>query len=125
MSLGTFLKQERAKRKISLKELGENLRSPRSEHGSVSPQYLNDIELGRRTPSQELIEQLAKYFDVEVDFLRALGEKGHPDVDAYLRHQPMAGVEVGRLFRRAQKVGFTDWNQLEHIIDSQQPKKKK
>lgn len=125
MSLAVLLKKERVRRKLSLKELGERLRSPRDPNSPVSPQYLNDIELGRRVPSAELLEQLADFFELDLSYLLALADKGHPDVDRYLRGQPGTGAGVGRVFRRAQQMGFTNWEEVERLIDDQGSRRKK
>jgi transcriptional regulator with XRE-family HTH domain len=112
VSLGALLRQERTRRKLSLRELGEKLRSARDPNGPVSPQYLNDIEFERRTPSLGLLEQLAAIYGVELDYLLALGLKAHPDVLEYLRQQPGSGSQVAKVFRRARTPGFTDWEQI-------------
>jgi transcriptional regulator with XRE-family HTH domain len=121
--LGDFLREERRKRQWSLKELGEKLRSSRGGK-AVSPQYLNDIEMDRRIPSEELLAQLAVVFDKEVSLLRALCEKGSLEVDEYLSRHPEASSVIGRLFRKAKEHGFADadWESIEAMINKKRRK---
>jgi len=123
VQLGDFLRDERKKRKWSLKELGERLKSPR-DGGSVSPQYLNDVEMGRRTPSEQILEQLAKLLGKDIAILRAMSERGVPEVDKYLADLPDEGPQVGHVFRKAREVGFTDWGRVERVITGHKRKKK-
>lgn len=114
-TFGEFLREERRKRSWSLKELGERLRSTRTA-GSVSPQYLNDLEHDRRSPSDELLQQFAKLFDARLETLQALAQRSLTAVSEYLADYSSTSPEVGRVFRRASDVGFTDWSKVEEFI---------
>ncbi len=114
-TVGEFLREERRKRNWSLKELGEQLRSTRTA-GSVSPQYLNDLEHNRRSPSDELLQQFAKLFDSKLETLQALAQRSLSAVSEYLAGHSAASPEVGRVFRRATEMGFTDWSKVEEMI---------
>jgi transcriptional regulator with XRE-family HTH domain len=124
VQLGEFLREERKRRKWSLKELGERLKSPR-DGGHVSPQYLNDVEMGRRTPSEQILGQLATLLDKDIAILRAMSERGVPEVDEYLADLPDKGPEVGQVFRKAREMGFTDWGTVQRVIADHAKKKKR
>jgi transcriptional regulator with XRE-family HTH domain len=113
--LGDVLRDARREQGWSLKELGEKLESPRSK-GGLSPQYLNDLEHGRRTPSEDILKQLATVFKLEVETLRALAKRTSPDVEDYLMRHSGASAGVSRVFRKATAAGFTNWKTVEEFI---------
>lgn len=57
-SLGQRIKQERQKRKISLREFARKL--------GISAAYLVDIEKNRRLPNEETLQKIADFLDVPV-----------------------------------------------------------
>lgn len=114
-TLGSHLRSARTVRRWSLKELGERLVSTRGE-GGVSPQYLNDLEHDRRTPSEQMLVQLAEALDLDLDALRSLARRSSPDVEAYLAKHAGSAADVARVFRRAAEAGFTGWDQVERLI---------
>lgn len=67
MTLGQFIRDERDKRDISLRELARRL--------EITPPFLSDIELGRRFPSEETLKAIAKEFDMNVETLRQLDHR--------------------------------------------------
>lgn len=72
-NLATFAKvvsDARKKKEMNQKQLAERVK--REDGESISPQYLNDIEHNRRTPSPEIIKQLADVLEVDEDYLRYL-----------------------------------------------------
>ena len=68
-TFGSFIVARRKELGISQKDLAS--RVVREEDGkSISPQYLNDIERDRRSPTSEhLITQFAQALDVEPEYL--------------------------------------------------------
>ena len=60
-AFGAKLREEREKRNISLRELAKKI--------GVSGAFLSDIELGRRFPSADNIELLAKEIGIPVEEL--------------------------------------------------------
>lgn len=70
-TFGRIIAEARKKLKISQKELAEKL-SREDEEGSISPQYLNDIEHDRRTPPSLLINQFARILSMDKDYLHFL-----------------------------------------------------
>lgn len=68
MSLGDTIVENRKRLGLSQKGLAESIQ--KSDGQSITPQYLNDIEHDRRTPSSpELIEQLARALNLEPEVL--------------------------------------------------------
>ena len=79
---GTFGQQISQKRKqleMSQKELASRVK--REDGGPISPQYLNDIEHDRRSPSSDLmVRQFATVLDLHPDYLFFLAGKFPTDV---------------------------------------------
>jgi transcriptional regulator with XRE-family HTH domain len=63
-TLGDKLRQLRDEADLSLRELAKKL-------GGVTAAHLSDIELGRRNPSDDLMDRLAAFFGIKKDDLRA------------------------------------------------------
>lgn len=73
-SFGVAISQRRKEKKMSQKDLA--LQIKREDNQSISPQYLNDIEHDRRSPSSELIiRQLAVVLELPPDVLYFLAGK--------------------------------------------------
>lgn len=70
-TFGQTISEARKKLKMSQKELAEKVKRE-DEHGSISPQYLNDIERDRRIPVSFLIEQLSQILKIDKDYLHFL-----------------------------------------------------
>src|SRR5215472_13515919 len=67
-TFGSYISQQRRARGLSQKQLAEEIR--REEGGSISPQYLNDIEHDRRSPSSDhMIQQFAGVLKVSANYL--------------------------------------------------------
>lgn len=113
---GDAIREARQRLKLSLQKVGEKLR--KDDGTSLSPQYLNDLEHGRRNPPDEkLVAQMAKVLDINPDTLLSLAGKGPVEVQEYLEDAPEERGNIGRLFRKAKEAGFKDWGTLEKQID--------
>ena len=75
--LGEILARARKERGWSLRELADKVEG---ESGNVSPQYLNDLEHNRRTPSESVIASLAHALKLDEVFLFHLAGRLHPDL---------------------------------------------
>lgn len=65
MTFGRFIAEARNKMDMTQKKLAENV--------MISPQYLNDIERDRRTPSSDhLVQQFANVLSLDADYLHYL-----------------------------------------------------
>lgn len=63
MSLGTYLRELRDARDLSLRDLAKKI--------GCSAVFLSDVELGRRYPSEELLSDIARALGVSVADLKA------------------------------------------------------
>ena len=85
ISLGQRLRQLRDRADLSLRELAKRI--------GISSPFLSDIELGRRFPSEEILEKLAAALNV------SLGE-----LKKYDNREPIADLK--RLMDSDPKLGF-------------------
>lgn len=68
-TLGKVIAEARKKLNLSQKELAEKIFREEDEK-AISPQYLNDIERDRRSPSSDhMINQFAKVLKIDPDYL--------------------------------------------------------
>jgi transcriptional regulator with XRE-family HTH domain len=75
VTFGTYISEARKKKGLSQKELAAQIRRE-EDNKPISPQYLNDIEHDRRSPtSDHLIQQFAKVLGLEADYLHYLAGK--------------------------------------------------
>lgn len=63
MPLGQYIRELRDQRDLSLREFAKKL-------GCSAP-FLSDIELGRRFPSESMLQEIAKLLKVSADELKA------------------------------------------------------
>jgi len=70
MTLGHVVATARKNARMSLKELAQRVK--KDDGQPVSPQYLNDIEHDRRTPSDFVLVKLAAALKLEADYLHHL-----------------------------------------------------
>nr|WP_254923648.1 helix-turn-helix transcriptional regulator [Pseudanabaena sp. SR411] len=71
MTFGRFIAEARKKLNMTQKELAGNVL--REDGQPISPQYLNDIERDRRSPSSDhIVQQFAKVLDLDADYLHYL-----------------------------------------------------
>ena len=105
MTIGEFIATERKKRGMSQKELASRIL--KDDGVAISPQYLNDIELGRRSPaSEQLLEQFTTQLsddssrDDVRDTLYFLAGQLPADLraDAF---SPEAGAKALKAYRKA------------------------
>jgi len=61
--LGEYIREQRQKKDLSLRDFAKKL-------GGLSPAFLSDIELGRRYPSDRVLENMAAVFEVPIEDLR-------------------------------------------------------
>jgi len=66
-TLGQVIREGRVTKKMTQRQLAEKIKK---ENGnSITPQYINDIEFDRRTPSEIITREIAKPLDLDPDFL--------------------------------------------------------
>jgi len=68
---GDLVATIRKEKSLSQKELAKEIK--KDDGGPITPQYLNDIEHGRRNPpSREMVEQIAKALGLSAEALYGL-----------------------------------------------------
>jgi transcriptional regulator with XRE-family HTH domain len=120
--LGDVINKARRAQRWSLRQLAEKIKK---EAGTpISPQYLNDIELNRRSPSTHVLRELARELALDPDRLLMLVGAGETVVREYFDAYPEQEEAVMQLFRVAEAKGFTDWERLQKLVESSQKAKK-
>jgi len=85
------------------RERGKSLRALAEEVG-LSPSYLNDIEHGRRVPSEPAILDLAAALGLDSDAMLAKAGRVGEGAEQYLRTRPSAGL----LLRKASDARLSE-----------------
>ena len=88
-AFGTYLRQIRERKNISLRELAKKI--------GVSGAFLSDIELGRRFPSADKIELLAKEIGVPLEELQQYDFRNEAET---IRQMMFADPNAGMAFRK-------------------------
>ncbi|MCY1128458.1 helix-turn-helix transcriptional regulator [Frigidibacter sp. RF13] len=93
-TFGRAISQARKARSWSQKELAQKIL--REDAEAISPQYLNDIEHDRRSPSSDrMVQQFADILSIEADWLYYLAGKFPADLrERKLSQQEVANVMV-------------------------------
>lgn len=89
-TLGEVVRELREKADLSLRELAKKL--------DVSPPFLSDVELGRRYPSDETFQKIAKALKVTVEELK---QHDHRDSVADFKRMMENNPRLGFAFRTA------------------------
>ena len=97
MTFGEAITQARKDRNLSQKQVAAG--TLKEDGTAISPQYLNDIEHGRRNPPGEnIVRQLADTLELELDYLLFLAGRFPSDVLEMPRDQE--GIKMAmRAFR--------------------------
>ena len=77
-TLGKVISEARKAKEMNQKELAAAI--VREDGVPISPQYLNDIEHDRRTPSADIAQQIASVLGVHADYLLYLARKWPEDL---------------------------------------------
>jgi len=79
ITFGRAISKARKEKGWSLKDVASRIR--REDEKTISPQYLNDIEHDRRSPSSDrMVQQFAEVLEINRDWLYYLAGR-FPDVD--------------------------------------------
>ena len=91
-TFGQVISAERKEKGLSQKDLASAIK--REDGSSISPQYLNDIEHDRRSPSSDhLVGQFSKVLGVDLDYLYYLADRLPKDI----RKSQLSQEEVSQL----------------------------
>lgn len=102
-TLGQTIADARKELKLSQKELAAKIKRE-DEDGSITPQYLNDIEHDRRVPTSLLIGQFAAVLKTDADYLHFLAGRVPDDLRRLtVDHKQFASSMVA--FRRSLATG--------------------
>jgi transcriptional regulator with XRE-family HTH domain len=102
-TFGRTILEKRKELGLSQKELAAHVH--REDGTPISPQYLNDIEHDRRSPTgRHLIEQLAKVLKLESDYLSFLAGQFPDDIRRHIP-DPEHFANAWQAFRRSLKEG--------------------
>jgi len=92
-TLGTFIRRARDQKDISLREFARRV--------GVSPAFVSDIELGRRFPSDDMLEKIADVLGSELTTLRKLDTRAPvDDLKRLSEADPTFGVAFRTLVER-------------------------
>lgn len=108
-TLGSIVQERREQLGLTLRGLAELVRNPLKD-GHIAPQYLQDIERDRRSPSPAILRGIAAAIGLDADFLAASAGQVPDAVSNYLRTHPEECPAIRALFERALKFGFTNWD---------------
>jgi transcriptional regulator with XRE-family HTH domain len=99
-TFGSKIAEARKKKGLSQKDLAERVK--KEDGGSISPQYLNDIEHDRRDPPSDfIIKGLARILDLSEDYLFALSRRLPDDLAKRVAAaHPKQVEEAFRSFRK-------------------------
>lgn len=95
-TVGSEVRAARVEKGMALRELSRRI--------GKAPSYLSDIENSRRIPSEDVLSELCRVLELDLDRMLGLAGRFGANMDEYLRQAPRAGV----LLRRAQERGLTD-----------------
>lgn len=88
-TLGEFIREKRESMDLSLRELARRIQ--------VTAPFLSDIELGRRFPSDEVLQRLSKVLDVSMEELRTYDNRAPVEG---LKKLAESNPKYGLAFRR-------------------------
>ena len=105
-TFGRLIAKSRKGKQLSQKQLAELVRIDAGDGSpkSISPQYLNDIEHDRRSPSSpQLVKQFADVLDLDAEYLSFLAGRWPESIRETIRS--MADFDRMLVAFRAQRVG--------------------
>src|SRR4051794_8409056 len=90
-TLGEVIRRARKDKNLTLRDLASRL--------DLHYAYLSDVESGRRTPSEDVLKDIAKHLRLDFEYIMALagrlGERGN----RYLMRHPKATLLLLRISR--------------------------
>lgn len=109
-TFGQIIHDLRDQKDFSLRELSDKI--------GVSPAFLSDIELGRRSPREDILEKIAHALGVKVEFLKDFDQR---EAITGIKERMSADPSLVPLFRKmAKRDDLAD--QLRRITDKDKEK---
>lgn len=114
-TLGEYIRELRDKKNLSLREFAAKI-------GDLSAAFLSDIELGRRYPSEKVLELMAKVLGVSIADLKKYDNR--PPIES-MKKIIQKDMRYSIAFRRVidEEISPEQLNKL--VEDSKNKKKKK
>ncbi len=98
-TFGSAVAAARKEKGLSQKDLAQKIKREDSDE-SISPQYLNDIERDRRSPSSDhMVKQFASVLDLNADYLHFLNGK-FPEAERHKSLTPQQFEKAMIAFRK-------------------------
>lgn len=86
MSLGEYITEERAKKKLSRSELARRV--------GVTASYMRDIEQDRTVPSPKNLSQIVAVIDLDERMAFEMADKLPPNITKYIKTRYYAGEKI-------------------------------
>lgn len=112
--LGTYLRELREGKDISLREL--------AKHIGCSPAFLSDVELGRRFPTDDMFERIAKALGTSAADLKEHDTR--PPVDD-IRKRTQSDPTYAYALRKVLEAGKSSEQLLEMVKEHERKRGKK
>jgi transcriptional regulator with XRE-family HTH domain len=84
---------------------------------NIAPAHLTDIEMGRRTPSEELLLRISTAYGVEEAQLRAGWQRADGVVDEVANRSATNAEKVPELLRKAGSFTASEWDKVIRYVD--------
>jgi transcriptional regulator with XRE-family HTH domain len=85
MDIGQKINQLRVEKKLSMRELGEKI--------GITHSHISKLESGINSPSVELLEKLAQFFDIDISYFFAKDDEGFTKNERDLIHEQDLALE--------------------------------
>ena len=103
ITFGSAIAEARKKKTLSQKQLAEKIL--REDGEAISPQYLNDIERDRRSPSSDhMVKEFAKALELDADYLHYLNGR-FPEAERQAKLSSKDFEKAMVAFRRTEPKG--------------------
>ena len=79
---------------------------------AIAPAHLTDIEKGRRTPSEALLQRITEAYGIEIAELRSAWSKADEIVSEVATQDRTTAEKVPAFLRTARKLTAKQWDQL-------------
>jgi transcriptional regulator with XRE-family HTH domain len=103
--IGDILRRQR------VEELGLGLRDM-AKVLKVAPAHVTDLELGRRTPSEDLLRRIAEAYRIDIAVLRAGWQKPDEVVKQVATQDATAAAKVPEFLRTARDLSPEQWETI-------------
>lgn len=78
----------------------------------IAPAHLTDLELGRRSPSEELLLKIARVYGIDEAVLRAGWSKAAPIVGEVATQDATTAAKLPEFLRTARNLTPEQWNKV-------------